>query len=100
MSRLYLATEASLDRKVVIKLLPPETASEVNAARFNREVLVAARLQHPNILPVLSSGTSGDLFYYIMPYVAGESLRQRLEQAGKITGPPGPPGARRDRPAP
>ena len=84
MSRLFLATEASLDRKVVIKLLPPETASEVSAARFQREVFVAARLQHPNILPVLSTGTTGDLFYYIMPYVAGESLRHRLEQSGKF----------------
>src|SRR5215213_4587412 len=84
MSRLFLATEASLDRKVVIKLLPPETASEVSAARFHREALVAARLQHPNILPVLSTGTSAGLFYYIMPYVTGESLRERLEQSGRF----------------
>jgi serine/threonine-protein kinase len=78
MSRLFLATESSLERKVVIKLLPPETASEVSAARFHREVLGAAKLQHPNILPVLTTGTTGDLFFYIMPYVAGESLRHRL----------------------
>jgi len=84
MSRLFLATESSLERKVVIKLLPPETASEVSATRFHREALVTARLQHPNILPVLSTGTSAGLFYYIMPYVAGESLRQRLERAGKF----------------
>ncbi|MFI5229643.1 MAG: protein kinase [Gemmatimonadales bacterium] len=84
MSRLFLATEASLERQVVIKLLPPETASEVSAARFHREVLVAARLQHPNILPVLSSGTSGGIFYYIMPYVSGESLRHHLERAGRF----------------
>ena len=80
MSRLFLATESSLERKVVIKLLPPETASEVSAARFHREVLVAAKLQHPNILPVLTTGTTGELFFYIMPYVAGESLRHRLEK--------------------
>ena len=79
MSRLFLATESSLERKVVIKMLPPETASDVSAARFHREVLMAARLQHPNILPVLTTGTAGDVFYYIMPYVAGESLRHRLE---------------------
>src|SRR3954468_19195313 len=79
MSRLFLATEASLERKVVIKLLPPDTASDVSAARFQREVLLAARLQHPHILPVLTSGTAAGLFYYIMPYVAGESLRNRLE---------------------
>jgi eukaryotic-like serine/threonine-protein kinase len=81
MSRLFLATEASLERKVVIKLLPPETASEVSAARFQREVLLAAHLQHPHILPVLTTGSTRDgIFYYIMPYVAGESLRQRLER--------------------
>src|SRR5215470_12072021 len=81
MSRLFLATEASLDRKVVIKLLPPETASEVSAARFQREVLLAAHLHHPNILPVLSTGSTHDgIFYYIMPYVSDESLRQRLER--------------------
>ena len=84
MSRLFLATESSLERKVVIKLLPPETASEVSAARFHREALVAARLQHPNILPVLSTGTSSGLFYYIMPYVAGESLRHRLEHGERF----------------
>ena len=84
MSRLFLATESSLDRKVVIKMLPPETASDVSAARFHREVLLAARLQHPNILPILTTGIAGDVFYYIMPYVAGESLRHRLESGGKI----------------
>jgi serine/threonine-protein kinase len=81
MSRLFLATEASLERKVVIKLLPPDTASAVSAARFQREVLLAAHLQHPHILPVLTTGSTQDgIFYYIMPYVAGESLRQRLER--------------------
>src|SRR5207248_5327067 len=87
MSRLFLAREASLDRAVVIKLLPPETASEVSAARFQREVQVAASLQHPHILPILTTGTSGGLFYYIMPYVAGESLRQRLERGGRFSIP-------------
>src|SRR5215813_13200448 len=81
MSRLFLATEASLERKVVIKLLPPETASEVSATRFQREVLLAAHLQHPHILPVLTTGSTHDgMFYYIMPFVAGESLRHRLER--------------------
>jgi serine/threonine-protein kinase len=85
MSRLFLATEASLERKVVIKLLPPDTASDVSAARFKREVLLAAHLQHPNILPVLSVGTTPDgLFYYMMPFIAGESLRQRVERPDRI----------------
>src|SRR2546429_242635 len=56
MSRLFLATEASLHRQVVIKLLPPEFASEVSATRFRQEIGVAAHLQHTNILPVLTAG--------------------------------------------
>ncbi len=84
MSRLFLATERSLDRKVVIKLLPPEYASEVSAARFQREVTLTAHLQHPHILPILSAGAKGGLLYYIMPYVEGESLRQRLDREGKL----------------
>lgn len=84
MSRLFLATEASLGRKVVIKMLPPETASDVSAARFQREVQLAAHLQHPNILPVLSTGSTGEGFFYVMPFVAGESLRQRLESGARF----------------
>ena len=84
MSRLFLATEASLNRQVVIKLLPPEMASDVSAARFNQEVELAAHLQHPNILPVLTAGATDDLIYYVMPFVPGESLRQRLISHGKL----------------
>jgi serine/threonine-protein kinase len=84
MSRLFLATERSLDRQVVIKLLPPEYASEVSAARFQREITVTAHLQHPHILPILSAGSKDGLLYYVMPYVAGESLRQRLEREGRL----------------
>ncbi len=71
MSRLFLATERSLDRQVVIKLLPPEYASEVSAARFQREVTLTAHLQHPHILPILSAGSRDGLLYYVMPYVEG-----------------------------
>ncbi len=84
MRRLFLATERSLDRQVVIKLLPPEYASEVSAARFQREVTLTAHLQHPHILPILSAGSRDGLLYYVMPYVEGESLRQRLEREGKL----------------
>ena len=87
MSRLFLATERSLDRQVVVKLLPPEYASEVSAARFQREITLAAHLQHPHILPVLTAGSRDGLLYYIMPYVDGESLRQRLEREGKLQVP-------------
>ena len=85
MSRLFLATEASLKRRVVIKLLPPDLASEVSAARFKQEMEFAARLQHPHILPILAAGAREGLLYYIMPYVAGESLRGRLEREGRLS---------------
>ncbi len=84
MSRLFLAKEASLNRNVVIKLLPPEMASEVSAARFKKEIEVAAHLQHPHILPVLAAGSTDDLIYYVMPFVEGESLRHRLNQEKQL----------------
>jgi len=84
MSRLFLATEASLHRQVVIKLLPPEFASEVSATRFRQEIEVAAHLQHTNILPVLTAGAKDDLLFYVMPFVPGESLRHRLTREGKL----------------
>jgi eukaryotic-like serine/threonine-protein kinase len=84
MSRLFVATERSLNRQVVVKVLPPELASEVSAARFKQEIEVAAQLQHPHIVPILTAGASGDLLYYIMPFVRGESLRHRLVASGKL----------------
>src|SRR3954468_9830307 len=84
MSKLFIATERTLHRQVVIKLLPPQFTSEVSAARFEQEIQVAARLQHPNILPVLSAGARDDLLYYIMPYVPGESLRHRLTRDQRL----------------
>jgi hypothetical protein len=87
MSRLFVATESSLNRKVVIKVLPPEWASEVSAARFKREMEFAAQLQHPHILPVLAAGARENLLYYIMPYVDGESLRARLKRDGPFSIP-------------
>ena len=80
MSRLFLATDLSLDRSVVVKVLPPELAGEVNAARFQREIAVAAHFQHPHIIPVLSAGTDGSLLYYTMPFVKGESLQESLSR--------------------
>jgi serine/threonine-protein kinase len=84
MSRLFVALEASLNRRVVIKVLPPELSSDVSAARFKKEIELAAHLQHPHILPILAAGAKDDLLYYVMPFVAGESLRQHLEQHGKL----------------
>jgi serine/threonine-protein kinase len=84
MSRLFVATERSLNRQVVIKVLPPELASEVSAARFKKEIEVAAQMQHPHIVPILAAGSDDDLLWYVMPYVRGESLRHRLKESGKL----------------
>jgi eukaryotic-like serine/threonine-protein kinase len=84
MSRLFLATERGLNRQVVIKLLPPELTSELSAARFQREIELAAQLLHPHILPVYAAGTEQGLLYYVMPFVAGESLRLRLLRDGRL----------------
>jgi serine/threonine protein kinase len=84
MSRLFLAMDHSLHRQVVIKILPPDVASEVGAARFKREAEVTAHLQHPHILPIIGAGLKEGLLYYIMPFVPGESLKTRLEREGKL----------------
>src|SRR4051812_12717659 len=78
MARVYLATERALGRRVVVKVLSPELAHEMSAERFAREVKVAARLQHPNIVPVLTAGMVDTIPFYIMPYIDGDSLRARL----------------------
>src|SRR3989441_10664564 len=78
MSRVFLAQETALKRRVVIKVLPPEMAAGVNMERFRREIELAASLQHPHIVPLLTAGSSGDLLYYVMPHIEGESLRARL----------------------
>ena len=85
MSKLFLATERSLDRQVVVKLLPPELVDELSAQRFQREMLVTAKLQHAHILPVLSAGMRDGLLYYVTPYLAGESLRHRLDRDGAMS---------------
>lgn len=78
MSRVFLAEEASLGRRVVVKVLPTELAGSVSVARFRREISLVAQLQHPHIVPLLSAGEIDGLPYYTMPYVEGESLRSRL----------------------
>jgi eukaryotic-like serine/threonine-protein kinase len=90
MSRVFLATERALGRSVVLKVLPPELAGEVSVERFRREVALTARLQHPNIVPVIGAGETSPvgpkagLLYYTMPYVDGESLRARVERIGRL----------------
>jgi serine/threonine protein kinase len=83
-SRLFLAVERVLDRRVVVKVLSPDAASDVGAARFKQEFALAARLQHPHLLEVLSAGSQNGLLYYVMPYVEGESLRHRLLREGPL----------------
>ena len=84
MSRVFLAEEVDLGRKVVIKVLPPEMGAGVNVDRFRREIQLAAKLQHPHIVPLLTAGASGDLLYYIMPFIQGESLRAKLAREGEL----------------
>jgi len=80
MSRVFVATETAFGRKVVVKVLKPELAEGVSVERFKREIAVAAKLQHPHIVPLLSAGQQDGVLYYTMPFVDGESLRQRLER--------------------
>ena len=85
MSRVFLATDVALGRSVVIKVLTPELAAGVNRERFRREVQLAAGLQHPMIVPLLTAGEAEGLLWYTMPFVEGESLRERI-QRGVMSG--------------
>src|SRR5215212_2621399 len=85
MSRVFLAREVGLGRNVVVKLLSGELVAGLSAERFAREVRLAASLQHPNIVPVLTTGVADDIPYYTMPYVRGESLRARLTETPPLT---------------
>jgi serine/threonine protein kinase len=83
MSRVFVAIDRSLNRRVVVKVLPDEIATAISRERFRREILTSATLQHPNIVPVISAGDrqawdKGGLIHFIMPFVEGESLRGRL----------------------
>lgn len=84
MSRVYLAEEVALRRPVVVKVLPPEWACEVSVGRFRREIQIAAQLRHPHLVPLLAAAEADGLLYYTMPYIAGESLRARLDRAGRL----------------
>ncbi|MEO7823513.1 MAG: serine/threonine-protein kinase, partial [Gemmatimonadaceae bacterium] len=87
MSRVFVAMDRQLGREVVIKILPPEVAAEVSADRFRREIQFAAKLQHPHIVPLLSSGEVNGMPYFTMPFVEGESLRARLSRVGEFPVP-------------
>ena len=84
MSRVFLAEEPALGRRVVIKVLPPDMAAGVNRDRFQREIQLAARLQHPHIVQLLAAGSRDDLLWYVMPFIDGESLRVRLAKQSEL----------------
>ena len=84
MATVYLAEDLKHRRQVAVKVLRPELAAALGPERFMQEIEIAARLQHPHILGVHDSGESGGFLYYVMPYVSGESLRDRLAHHGEL----------------
>ena len=80
MATVYLAQDVKHDRIVALKVLHPDLAATLGPERFLREIKLAARLNHPHILPLFDSGETGSFLYYVMPYVEGESLRERLDR--------------------
>jgi dienelactone hydrolase len=84
MATVYLAHDPKHGRKVAIKVLRPELAAGLGVDRFVREIEIAAQLNHPHILPLHDSGEAGGLLYYVMPYVEGESLRDRMNREGQL----------------
>ncbi len=85
MATVFLAEDVKHGRQVAIKVLHPELASSMGAGRFAREIEIAARLQHPHILPLYDSGQAGEFLYYVMPLVEGESLRDRMNREKQLS---------------
>jgi len=84
MSRVFLAEETALGRHVVVKVLPRELVGGVNVDRFRREIMLAAKLQHPHIVTLLATGEVAGVPYFTMPYEEGRSLRQHLREQGAL----------------
>ena len=84
MATVLKAEDLKHQRTVAIKVLSADLSHTIGAERFQREIHIAARLQHPHILPVFDSGEAGGLFYYVMPFVEGESLRDRLNRESQL----------------
>ncbi len=82
MGTVLLAQDTSLDRDVALKILTPERSSALGDDRFSREIRVTARLVHPNIVPLYDSGSAAGCLYYVMPYIDGPTLRERLDREG------------------
>ena len=84
MATVFLAEDLKHHRAVAIKILKPEVAIAVGAARFLREIEIAARLTHPNLLPLHDSGEVDGFLYYVMPFIEGETLRDRLHREKQL----------------
>jgi serine/threonine protein kinase len=84
MATVYLAHDLKHARKVALKVLRPDLVAALSTDRFQREIRIAAGLNHPHILPLLDSGEADGVFFYVMPYVNGESLRRRLERERQL----------------
>lgn len=84
MATVFLATDVRHDRKVAIKVLHPDLSATIGADRFEREIKLAAKLQHPHILGLYDSGSAGGLLYYVMPFVEGESVRDKLDREKQL----------------
>ncbi|SVD21280.1 uncharacterized protein METZ01_LOCUS374134, partial [marine metagenome] len=84
MAMVYLADDLKHERKVALKVLKPELAAVVGAERFLAEIKTTASLQHPHILPLYDSGEADSFLFYVMPYVEGETLRERVDREGEL----------------
>ena len=84
MATVYLAEDVRHRRKVAIKVLREELSSSLGAERFHREISIAANLQHPHVLPLYDSGDAVGALYYVMPYVEGNTLRERLAREREL----------------
>lgn len=84
MSRVFVADDNALGRKVVVKVLPPDVSGGVNIDRFRREIQLAAQLQHPHIVPLLAASSDRDLLWFTMPFIEGASLQSVLDKSGPL----------------
>ena len=84
MATVYLGEDLRHRRKVAVKVLRSDIAATLGAERFAREIEIAAQLQHPHILPVMDSGEADGFLFYVMPYIEGESLREKLNREGRL----------------
>ena len=84
MATVYLAGDLKHERKVALKVLKPELAAVVGAERFLAEIKTTAKLQHPHILPLHDSGDADGFLFYVMPFVEGESLRERIDREKQL----------------